>query len=385
MRKTLMLFLFIFIFAFAISLNAQEHKIGKSHATVKDLKCSDCHNCPNPTIKNPCLVPCPRPFNQKGIGKKITVDKTPAIINIDEMENLYEPVKFSHKKHADMAKMGDGCTMCHHYTPTDKSHPPCKQCHSQDALREDMNKPGLKGAYHQQCMSCHIDWSNDTACEVCHALKDKSKYGKQGLKPPVLRPSIEPEKNIYETDFDEGQYVTFFHKNHSNMYGLECSDCHVQQPCSECHYQGQKEKADEDLSVEEKHEKCSKCHDTDDENECSKCHSDEKRTGFDHGKATGWALNIYHKKLPCRNCHPANKPIGKLSSSCNSCHKNWDAESFDHSVVGLKLDETHLELECSDCHPKRRFDKKPSCVDCHEDEFSYPDDKPGTPTQKGKK
>jgi len=329
-------------------------------------------------VSNPCLRICPRHWKGKDKGRKLTSERGPNEIIINELENLYKPVKFSHKLHAQMADMSGGCITCHHYTPTDMSHPSCSECHGPNAVRENI-EPGLKGAYHQQCMGCHMEWSKDTNCEVCHALKVKKPSSVSATAIQSYRPAKKPDKNIYKTDFDDEPYVTFFHKNHSEIYGFTCTDCHQDQSCVVCHYQTEKP-----ISEEDKHDKCSTCHDVDDDNNCSKCHSKIEKKSFNHGQATGWAMNIYHQKLSCRSCHPAGKPISKLNRSCISCHKGWDVGKFNHAIVGLELDEIHVELECTDCHANRCFDKKPSCVSCHEDELSYPKDKPGKVTKKGR-
>ncbi|MEJ5168919.1 MAG: phosphoribosylaminoimidazolesuccinocarboxamide synthase, partial [Arcobacteraceae bacterium] len=36
-----------------------------------------------------------------------------------------------------------------------------------------------------------------------------------------------------------------------------------------------------------------------------------------------------------------------------------------------KLDDNHIDFECSDCHKKMNFNKKPVCDDCHNN-FIYP-------------
>ena len=97
---------------------------------------------------------------------------------------------------------------------------------------------------------------------------------------------------------------------------------------------------------------------------------------FDHAKKTGWALNKFHVNLSCAKCHGSKIPYSKLNNGCVSCHKNWNNENFKHSVTGLQLDETHLQLGCEDCHLEKNFAVKPVCSNCHEN-FAYPKQKPG--------
>jgi hypothetical protein len=83
----------------------------------------------------------------------------------------------------------------------------------------------------------------------------------------------------------------------------------------------------------------------------------------------------FHESLDCNRCHPEGRPIGKLDRRCDGCHHDWQLGSFDHAVTGLRLDEEHAELDCSDCHLERRFERQPRCDDCHDD-----DRKPSTAT-----
>ena len=67
-----------------------------------------------------------------------------------------------------MSQMAGGCAVCHHYTQEDAKHPACKACHAIDA-GGDIRKPGLKGAYHRQCIGCHESMKiGKTGCTDCH-------------------------------------------------------------------------------------------------------------------------------------------------------------------------------------------------------------------------
>ncbi len=378
MLKRIAILTIIMICCFLVLAQAQEKKVNLPHSTT-ELACEECHACKNPTAANPCLKICPRHWKGKEVGRSLTAKQGPEVIILKELEKLYEPVTFMHQAHAYWADLNEGCVTCHHYTPTATSHPPCRECHGPKAIRENI-EPNLKGAYHRQCMGCHMNWANDTVCEVCHSLKtEKQKEKSMAVAPVPYRPAKTPEKIVYETSLQEGPFVTFFHENHSDMYGLSCKDCHAKQECIACHYQKEKPTSMGGIFKADKHGNCSICHDVMGQGSCEKCHSKVQKKGFDHGQATGWALNIYHQKLSCTSCHPENKPIGKLNRSCNYCHSKWQPDNFKHAIVGLALDETHAEMECTDCHTDRRFD----CSSCHDDK-TYPKDKPGNVTQKGK-
>ena len=385
MLKRIVITTIFIIFCFSIVVaQAQKKKTLKFH-TGTELSCEDCHTCKNPTASNPCLRTCPRHWLGKEVGRKLSSDQGPDMVILNELEELYAPVKFSHKLHAEMANMSKGCLACHHYTPTDASHPPCKECHSPEVIHEHIDQPGLKGAYHRQCMGCHREWSHETACEACHISKASLTETTIAEKPSSrYLPCQEPDKKVYNISYNNGPYVSFFHKNHAHLYGIQCNDCHKEDPCIRCHYQGEKPLSVVEASADLMHHKCSACHNITEKTGCRKCHSKTERKGFDHGQATGWALNIYHQKLSCRSCHPAGKPIGKLNRTCISCHSGWNSENFNHSITGIELDEIHLGADCSDCHVDRRFDKKPDCSSCHEGDKTYPKDKPGKVTKKGK-
>jgi len=104
-----------------------------------------------------------------------TIEDAPSvrIINnpiINQYSDMYEPVRFMHRKHANVLK---DCTLCHHRIPREegdtygmpvnmqmlreKEEVPagCAVCHTRPFNPKQLNTPGLKGAYHQLCMDCH--------------------------------------------------------------------------------------------------------------------------------------------------------------------------------------------------------------------------------------
>jgi len=94
----------------------------------------------------------------------------PDLVTINSLEKLYGPVQFSHAMHVEIA--GD-CADCHHHGEKGQT-PPCGACHGKPFDAGKMNMPGLKGAYHLQCMNCHKQMeSGPTGCTDCHAKKMK--------------------------------------------------------------------------------------------------------------------------------------------------------------------------------------------------------------------
>lgn len=94
----------------------------------------------------------------------------PDEVLINEIEKEYWPVQFSHRLHAEMTAMDRGCQDCHHFQEVG-GITACKNCHPPHIADENLEQPGLKGAYHRQCLGCHQDWSHDTQCDICHIKK----------------------------------------------------------------------------------------------------------------------------------------------------------------------------------------------------------------------
>ncbi|MBU0484357.1 MAG: cytochrome c family protein [Proteobacteria bacterium] len=124
----------------------------------------------------------------------------PESATLDRLANLYEAVNFNHSAHVDITE--GNCAECHHHTtgavPTNpkclKCHPggqesdsmACQDCHSAKRFEVaylteiesntqlyHIDKPGLKGAYHQKCMGCHQTTGGPTGCQDCHVRNEK--------------------------------------------------------------------------------------------------------------------------------------------------------------------------------------------------------------------
>ncbi len=368
MKTFIKIFPISLLFLFTISLSAQ------SHAEM-EFNCSTCHACETPTKSDPCLKPCPR---EKMMTVYQSPEESPKIIVLNELKNIediYEPVQFTHRLHAEMSGMSGGCEMCHHYNPPGNVVS-CSQCHSASRIRDDISKPDLKGAFHRQCIDCHEKWEEDVKCESCHETNasGKSAFDKESEAEKRVHPQIVPPKKIvYDTPSYEGKLVTFYHDEHINLYGFECQDCHQNESCAKCHDR-RKPVEDKDVVFAVKHKKCEGCHTT--SSNCESCHMNKELEPFNHKERTGFALAPYHSKLSCQSCHKVKKIFTGISGKCNNCHENWAADNFDHSVVGLKLSENHVEWDCSACHVDRDFTAAPTCDMCHDD-ITYPDFLPG--------
>ncbi len=337
------------------------------------VDCAECHACPAPTRAEPCLKACPRGRESKGL----TASQGPDVVILKELEDMYVPVRFNHRAHAQMAGMSRGCVTCHHNTPPDSAHPSCKDCHPKTAAQENLAQPSLKGAYHRQCLSCHSEWDRDTACEVCHEKKaGGALHGTASAVNGHSHYRAIPLDDLitFKTNYAPGDVVPFHHRNHSEKYERDCVECHAQQGCTKCHTQGVTAGANGrhpmgDPSEAHIHQTvCFQCHQ---DQKCTECHGRDPKDLFSHAD-TGWPLAPYHAHLDCRSCHGASGAFQKPDPTCTSCHEQgFRTAGFKHDVTGVKLGATHGEIDCETCHTAGVGKGEPSCEGCHDDGRSY--------------
>lgn len=122
------------------------------------------------------------------------IDEAPTSVTIDYLQNLYEAVNFDHQMHAETY----ACNACHHHTTGDgPQNEVCGKCHANSDASDDVScsgchqqkktapsplaspaesnlyhidKPGIKGALHLQCLGCHQAEDGPTGCQDCHAF-----------------------------------------------------------------------------------------------------------------------------------------------------------------------------------------------------------------------
>lgn len=332
------------------------------------MDCSLCHLSGTPTKENPLLKYCPRPSMMVTSAS----DAGPDVVIMDELENLYVPVRFNHAMHAKMAGIQGGCVQCHHFTKPGEDIQSCKACHPVDIIHEDLSQPGLKGAYHRQCLNCHREWDEETSCEICHEKKEGGKLNGKATTVSFHRryePVLMDELITFQTESDN---VPFHHKRHAEMYTRDCNSCHQQQSCSQCHLHNSDTAMAKlhpmgDLNQVDLHDVCFRCHE---EDACEKCHGQNPDTVFSHSQ-TGWELKAYHQTLHCQDCHKQNGKFQKLNRDCSSCHiSEWEPKDFHHQTTGVELDELHVEEGCADCHTKG-FGSPAACDGCHDDNRKY--------------
>ena len=149
---------------------------------------------------------------QSGLTRNLDL---PDVVVLDKLEHLYSSVEFDHAYHLDI---DDDCTYCHHHTvgipPTNekcyKCHNSenvldsvaCSNCHSDEPFSAEylrvkeakkdtyhIDKPGLRAAYHLNCLKCHVEMAGPSDCEGCHertelgnAFYRSGSYAPKGVK-----------------------------------------------------------------------------------------------------------------------------------------------------------------------------------------------------------
>jgi len=347
------------------------------------------------------------------------IDQTPSIKDapalillnnpvINKYSDKYEPVRFMHRKHANV--LGD-CTICHHRMPRDerdtygepvsmagllaKEMIPagCAECHGAPFNPKQLHTPGLKGAYHQLCMDCHkeseqvphvrgpiinsamargpiartLDTRAPTDCLACHATKVPDHGDLVQLKAGAG--PIDVTRNCLECHENEGKAIlktahwnwhgrSVYTVGHENRTDLGKDNLTINNFC---------------INLNGNHARCTSCH-----------------IGY------GWKDNSFDftdmSKIDCLVCHdttgtyqktPAGagmpdpkvdlvavaKAVGRPSrSNCGSnCHfMGGGGDAVKHGDmsgnlqnpeskcdVHMGIDREGMNFKCQDCHKTR--------------------------------
>lgn len=200
----------------AMHLSSEEKSCIGCHTLRQDDKnCAGCHapmekgRMPEASCES-CHMEMPEGLKAKGDQKPDvkTLAKTmldsrsvsaatyadediPDKVIIDMLVDQYEAVELPHRKivRTLVKNMADNklaayfhkdpgtvCQGCHHNTPVSKKPPRCSNCHGKPFDKNNLNAPGLTGAYHQQCMGCHkvMELEKPVGCTSCHKEKQTS-------------------------------------------------------------------------------------------------------------------------------------------------------------------------------------------------------------------
>jgi len=153
----------VLLIASALGAN---HPAGHPDIGRSGDSCQSCHPAAQSATDDAPAQAAPQ-LNNRVLATDHT-NRGPDVIRIDRMARYYSPVPFAHKIHADMSEMNGGCANCHHYNQQSDTPAACVECHPSTSGEGTLDQPGLKGAYHRQCLNCHRDWAHENACEYCH-------------------------------------------------------------------------------------------------------------------------------------------------------------------------------------------------------------------------
>lgn len=297
-------------------------------------------------------------------AKKVSAPP-PEIVILDQVPGCYGSVRFDHHVHSHMTTITNDCRTCHHDLPADakadeQSAPKaCRECHEPTSTVTLGERPGLRGAYHRQCLSCHKEWTHENACGFCHTTSSymRSKPAAES-RPPVERAQAQTTY-VYNTSHKGLPTVTFHHEDHSQKFGLSCADCHAGTSCQSCHG------SNIQRPVVSRQQSCYDCHG---EARCVTCHFFKERERFDHGSRTGWYLRPAHASLKCSECHQnAKTPESPDSDTCRNCHaKRWGTGPFEHAMTGVDLYGDHALFNCVECHSGGDTRMLATCTTCHD-------------------
>lgn len=147
-----------------------------------------------------------------GAGNGFT-ETGPDSVVLGSLSELYEPVQFKHAMHVDLVE--GKCAKCHHHTTgavplearckqchkggVDVGVYACRDCHSSKRFEADylgslaanpqlyhLDKPGLKGAIHRNCLNCHTENGGPSGCQDCHP---RTKKGDAVFRADIVAPA----------------------------------------------------------------------------------------------------------------------------------------------------------------------------------------------------
>jgi hypothetical protein len=152
--------------------------------TLPEDSCSFCHNGPPPGAEaKEIRLPA-----AGGRGFSLADSEIPETITIDRLSTRFGPANFPHRKIIEILRAGAAesgvaahfhggedtlCAGCHHNSPAGERPPLCGSCHGKPCDERAIHMPGLIGAYHLQCMGCHVEMKLDNllSCTACHTAK----------------------------------------------------------------------------------------------------------------------------------------------------------------------------------------------------------------------
>jgi hypothetical protein len=172
--------------------------IGRKPDRPDDRSCKACHMSPLPAHVDPAnalettdaALDLLRARDLE--TKTFAADRIPEKVTIGRLAQRFEPAVLPHGKIVNAliektrdsrlagyfhSEKGTLCQGCHHNSPSAEKPPACSSCHGETIEGADAFRPGLVGAYHQQCIGCHtamgIEKPDARDCNACHVEKNK--------------------------------------------------------------------------------------------------------------------------------------------------------------------------------------------------------------------
>jgi len=205
-----------------VTLQQAMHKMASEHSCVgchnthkSDTECAGCHDLMEQgrLTEHACNIchagPAPpdletsrsryhsldqfRP-DPAAVELTFTAEEIPDTVTIGSLAKEFEPVKMPHgqivrklAEHIENSRIATHfhghedvvCQGCHHHGSIGRKPALCENCHREPFNTSDLFRPGLYGAYHRQCMGCHVSMNlpKSSDCGVCHEDKDKTALG----------------------------------------------------------------------------------------------------------------------------------------------------------------------------------------------------------------
>lgn len=173
-------------------------------ARPSDESCATCHTASDEPVDNAALATMSKEDKAAMAAAMVQARSeapkaglydladVPEKIVIGDLADKYEAAEFPHRKiiesmyakvkTSDLAAtfhttQGTFCQGCHHNSPASKTPPRCASCHGRNFDAAKDARPGLKAAFHQQCIGCHtamqLEKPKATACADCHKERKK--------------------------------------------------------------------------------------------------------------------------------------------------------------------------------------------------------------------
>ncbi len=199
----------------------------------------------------------------------------------------------------------------------------CRECHKPDYIgdTELAKRTGTYLGLEEACLSCHVDYHQQTLgedCLACHRYESfeeaprfdhqKTKFPLKGAHRQVSCEECHPKSIQQKREFQAFNGIAF----------SACTDCH------------------QDAHQGKFGPKCTDCHN---EQSWSKLKASNR---FDHN-LTHYPLVGLHRTVACADCHSGGDFKRKLTfERCTDCHENYHQEEIEDLSLGIK--------DCSDCH-----------------------------------